>query len=394
MTRSQAVLDSPPGVVLGGWVNGWVFTVDEDSTTIEFANSSGEHEDTSIVVPGEHLLLVETAFEADTVYLLAGALDAAERLKLYRYHDATSDGAPDASTQVLLLTSTEAMYVTDISRTDDGTTYMLDLRCQDVLVATDTNADDWPDQVVSTPFARSADFPKLLHTNAIRFTSSGKLLAMVDRQMEALHLPHDIYVDTNADLVADSHVVGPEGNRPIGMGGFLRADQDEVELEAESGQVVQVWELDAGGATVSQIGSATAGAGGAVSITLSRSLVAEERIGIKYASESHVQIDQVVISQIPQILRLDPQSVETNQNTTVHLYGRDFTTTMTVQLVDGAGTVHGLAASFIDSSHVTVTTPSIAAEGLVMIYAFEASEDPDMVGARGMTLLVCEPDEE
>ncbi len=391
IARSQVVLLSPPTEFITGSLDGWLFSAQGGATTIEFSYTPGGQEDTDLVVPGVTLLLAQSDSHDGVRYLLVGTLDAAERYSLHRYHDTSGDGAPDAGTQSLLFTSVEPMYVTYLSRTAAGTTYLLDKRCQDILVATDSDGDAWPDQIAAAPFARSADHETLLDAGFIRMLSNGNLLAMINARMERFHSPHDIFRDTDGDLVADVHVVGPEGDKPIYFSAFLSVGQDELTVAAQVGNVVEVWELDSSGATNVLLGSATVASNGRATISLTRTLAAGDEIGIKYASSTEIAITNTVIAKIPQVLDVEPKTALTNQNSTIVLTGQDFTTTMTVTLREMDGTTHTLTVQYIDTTTVNVTVPSLTTEGSVAIYAHEPGQDLEEFGVRGRTIQVCNP---
>jgi len=389
--RSLVVLNSPPDVLLSGTINNWGFSVESGETTIDFFDRSGVQDDEALAVSGNTLLLTDVRLKSGVEYLLVGTLDASEHFSLYRYHDSSGDGVPDAATQTLLFSSTEPMYVTDITNAADGTTYLLDRRCQDVLVAIDTGTDGWPDQLGTTPYARSADYPRLLDSRSIRITTQNQLLAMVKDGLDLMRLPHAIFNDANADLIADAYALGPLGDKPIHLATHMVVGQDTVTARGEPGKTVEVWELNGTGGTVAILGSGVVAAGGDVTVSLSRPLTSGESIGLKYSTETAVAIRQVIVAKIPQVLELDPTTVPTGQTSTVQITGQDLTTTMVVKLVEADGTSHTLTTTFVSSTSVSVTIPSLTAEGPGTIYAEEPTQDPEVVGAVGQTLLICDP---
>jgi len=233
-----------------------------------------------------------------------GAIDASQVWHLYHVTDKDGDGFPDPASATLLFdTGSSKAFITDIvhSSEDSSIVFLLGCRCQDIYIATDTDSDGLPDDLATTPFARSADFPVLLHASMLH--------AAVDDAVTALDSPNAVprrprgrlevdlspqlrFEDTDEDRVADT---GSRSQKSVHaqIRGRCRGGASELKVVGDVGETVQIWDVPASG-PATLLGSKTmTSAGWDLSLDeswetlhLSRPLVAGETIRVSYASGS------------------------------------------------------------------------------------------------------------
>ena len=207
-SQSQVLLQTPPETYSAG-VFGfglWSWETHEGVARVTFYPSSTQLGDEfSIDVPGVTAMVADTLLKDDTWYFLVGTIDQSEAFSLYRYRDDDGDGTPDASTETLLLSTTGPEYITSITEGEDGALYMLDRRCQDILVARDTNSDAWADSLQATPFALAQDFPDLLRGGYLVADGADqvRVYRMQPPTGQLGQMPYYVLVDSDSDGIAD-----------------------------------------------------------------------------------------------------------------------------------------------------------------------------------------------
>ena len=277
--RSSLVLTGPPVAAVIGNINDVRYegVVDETSgaLSLEFKYLNPD----SVSISGDVFQLGHVHEVAGAEYLLVGTLDASESFTMHRIHDATGDGIPDASTLTNLFdTGTTAMYITSVAVMADGTMYLLDKRCQDVLVATDTDSDGWADTVLSAPLARSADHEELLDSAWISagLDDDDEIIVHVHTasvgSTVSPYAPIISIVDEDGDHVLDTFGAQPPSRKPIVIDGATPYDGlmsltlHGLLHEADEG--VEIWLLDAAGEEDVLLGSGSMPEAGTTSITL------------------------------------------------------------------------------------------------------------------------------
>ena len=133
----------------------------------------------TLTVPGAHVTLLERWEVSGADYLIVGTVDSSDVFELFRYHDSSGDGFPDASTETSIFgTSPSKAYVTSIAKivgSDD--VFVLDRRCQDILLVKDSNNDGWPNALNTAPFAKSDDHSNLLNARALMSSTQSVVIA-------------------------------------------------------------------------------------------------------------------------------------------------------------------------------------------------------------------------
>ena len=121
-TQSHTVLSEPPDLVHFGRLSSieghsWTYFVDKESTQMSLTPSNGDDDELTLALPGAKVLGAWVLYVSDTEYLLVSTVDVSGIFSFYRYHDTSGDGAPDLSTQTLLVSSgSTEVYVTTALR--------------------------------------------------------------------------------------------------------------------------------------------------------------------------------------------------------------------------------------------------------------------------------------
>jgi len=352
-TSSQVVLSEPPSLYMVGDLNeDWRWRVESTDPAVELQQKLTTNE-TSLTVPGTEVLFTAIREHGDADYFLAGSIDAGEVFSLYRYHDVTADGAPDGSTETLLFsTGTRKAYVTDVRWAADGTAYMLDRRCQDILAADDTDADGWADSYRTTPFAMSDDFPELLD--------------VVDLEIEDVGVVHGWTMSRDfagRNRITSRPRFADSDKRPLEIRGTPYDGQTKLSVRGEPGEEVKVWELDGDLTPVTLLTTATLGSEWEewTTISLGSALVAGAVIGVRYTGDGASQVADTVWDAWPQVVTFDRMIATYGPNGgELGLVGYNFTNDMTVKMTTPAGTTYSLTYIFVDSQNVTVDIPVLA----------------------------------
>ena len=398
---SPVVLTAPPEVALGGGYGDGHYT-HLTGATFEFVHEGMEgHAARALTVPGAAALYARLAVHAGQAYFLVGAIDANEHWTLYRYHDVTGDGAPDASTQTLLIATGAPSYITDLAFTPGGSRcYLLDRRCQDVRLATDTNSDGWIDQLQATPFAMSETWPTLLSGRVLDAVSSAavRVREFSSTQLADIALfPADVYTDTDADSVADtSDAETPFAVTPFITGPLPYAGQTSLLVGTPAhgtGPAIEIWTLDAAGGDVALLGSGTptgAGEVGAVSVPLSPSLIEGQSLGVRFVRRTASQLQLQVLPALPQVVSVVPYFIATGTSaTTVLLQGANFSASTSVTLIHSDGTTTTLVPTLLGPGTISVSVPGQSEGGGVTFRVRDPGEDPDHDALAGAVL--CDP---
>lgn len=375
--HSAATLSSPPSVVSVNEYDGLSYCVQSSTAVVAFFSDG----DPTLTVPGSGNLSSMIVERGSTKYLVVASFDSNDRARLYRYHDADEDGIPDESTELELLDlGPTPAYITSVSLLSDGTTYLLDARCQDILVATDTDNDTWPDTVSSTPFAMSSAFGDLLEVRAIRAMSVGDVRGAISysSQSELLTRGQSALVsrfqDTNADGVADSGGFELPQFATLRVFGVPAAGHQQIWVKATAGHTVTAFALDAQYVPTTQLGSVVVQNQEWTSMSLSRALVHDEWIVVSLATEPGSGVRSRVWTARAQIVETEPTVVDIGGGT-IEVRGLNLDENMEVTLVTADDVVRELSFEIEDERTATVTIPALpaAAEGP----AYLIITDPD-----------------
>ncbi len=403
VTQSQVANPAPPlkshfGRLRAPNANNWYFSVEEGSTLIQLFPTSGEPQQQTIVVPGAHIVGVFTRIVDDERNLLVSTIDQSELASLYRYSDSDGDGAPNESSQQLLFSSTERMFVTDLDWDENSNVYLLDHRCQDVWVARDTNASGWPDSLDAAAFARSDDHPELLSVRAVYTRAPGHvaLLRWVLRPGSGVASDHDhwIAIDSDGDGIAEQFFARESASRAPNVYGRPYEGQTEILVLGESGRTVKVTRIGETSETV--IGSvALTTEFEFTPITLSSALMESERIRVEFDETNVGSAEFAVRSSDPQALQMLRQTWKVDIGATATLHGLNLTPDMTVTLETATGSTHTLTYTYVDSNSVTVFVPPLplSETGRGFITAIAAAQ-PVNTHITHAPCAICEPDVE
>jgi hypothetical protein len=384
--RSALILESPHLVCDAGEIGPyWWYIGAEDAQGASLGHAYFVHQSQSatgsLTVAGETCALCGFTWVTSTggPYFLLGTLDANEQFSLFRFHDSSGDGIPDLSTQVLLLDSgTSPSYVTYLSRPGTSSRlFLLDARCQDILLATDTNQDGWPDTVSGTPFAMADSYPILATAQLIRAVSDVEVMVPSGgiwhwtREANTVHRnaarPFYRYVDEDSDGIADDEVFvsSVHVSRPH-MIGSPYGNQVILVVQGASGRTAQVWRLADDLEPIEELGSAVLLAN-PVDIALSEPLTTGELVGVRYSDDEDSLSIDVVRETGPQVLSIDGVPLTTDGGT-ITLHGENLTSSMTVVLTT-TESAYTLSYQVVNSKEATATVPELDAEdaGLVML---------------------------
>ena len=134
----------------------------------------------SLTFASEHRVLgamhwINRTGPAPSHSLLISTITAAGSFSCWQLQDTNGDTVPEMSTAaVLFVGGTNAMFVTRMVQEPGAhSLVMLDRRCQDIWIALDTDGSGVPDQLASTPFAKSANHPELLDTQILLSAAAG-----------------------------------------------------------------------------------------------------------------------------------------------------------------------------------------------------------------------------
>jgi len=364
---SAQVLSSPPEVIDSGHFDGeWHYSIRGDEAEVDFTSerSGGT---SSVSIPGATGILAASARElSGTRYLVVCAIGSQESISVLRMHDTTGDGMPDASTLVELFDSdSEPLYVTSLAWSDGGRLYMLDRRCQDIRLATDSDSDGWPDVLRSIPYAKSDDYAQLLDTFAVVSPAGGTVDALTDWSPASRRkIPYWQFVDSDLNGVADGASKVAEGGLGIAVKGMPFDGQSAVEVAGEPGRTVELWSVDSAGDNDSLLGSTSISSTSLdywVSLTVSPSLQLGATVRVQYENDFQSGRIFKVVRDWPQILGVGWLWVEVGDNGgTVEVEGLNFTSDMTIRMATISGNEYTLSTTFIDSENATGTIPSLS----------------------------------
>ncbi len=396
-TQSQVVLTEPPTRHMTGRVNGWHWSADSESPRIHFY---GPGDDADVELEGESILLVHHRTLGEIEYLVVGVLDGDDRYTIYRLHDSTEDGRPDFDTATVLLSFSEPCYITSASILENGRAFLLDRRCQDVLLATDTGGDGWPDSVATAPFAMSDNFAALLEARSVSASSISKVsttrVTNASGMLGGL-ITRTHYEDSDGNESADAEsVTRPVIGTPIPVGKPYDGQTSVFVLGLE-GWTIEIRHVDAEGNVGDSLGSGTIDATNEVEIELSSALVEGDALLYKRVDAGAGDGDRIALrvdSDRPQITATDPAVFTSGATQTLEVEGFRFVTGTTFHLRRG-DEVLPLTAIILSLRKATVTVPPIAPEnaGNYQIVALGSGEEIASTAGRGDSIRVCQPDD-
>ncbi len=376
LTRSAQVLTTTPDAfVQGSFQDGDAAPVflylasSEDGQVLFEAIDDGAQ--TCIDTESNAILWGDSWRVADTTWFVVSVVMADETARVLRYKDVDGDGAPDESSKEEIATSgTEPAYITSVTRVDNedaSAVFVLDSRCQDIWVASDTDSDGWADELETTAFAMSADYSEILKAAGIvAFDHDGIDHAMVitsgivrgSSRVEGYML-YDDDGDGSADRVESSTQPSPT---PSSYGRLYHGQSTVTVLGGYSadGRIVEAWELGEQGEDVVLLSSATFAASNVLTMSLTRSLAQGEQIGLRFA-DGGIQFIQTVAAAEPQVLgtgvsRYTTTDLEVPQ--TITLTGLNFVSTMIVTVLGPDGTLSTAAPTVLTSTEATITLPT------------------------------------
>jgi len=419
ISSSNPKLTAPPVIGNhGSFSDAWNWTLADDSAVVTLHNTTDPDPAPTLTLPaGEVQVLVVTTWFRPAVgeppysiigtpYLLVGSIDAQDVFTLYRFHDTDSDGQPDQSSRTVLFDSgASPLYVTDLTPAGLGPDlYLLDARCQDVLRASDTSADGWPDQIETTPFAASADYEALEHVRMVDSAGPG----VVDAPLQDRYLPdgsrHSLHVlahgkpwlhleDGDSDGVADAADVLPLGESSLAVYGRPFDGQKELDVAGEPGDTVEVWSIDADGEPDVMLGRVVLGTGPWTPLTLTPALAEGDDIGIRSQDQPDAWLVRKVWGAYPQILSVSSAVID-DDGATVRITGENLSAGTEAVLYTKAGTAtRVLTLSVTDSRHGTVTIPAVRAEesGTAKLAVKASSQSPE-AGTSLANIWLCDTD--
>lgn len=408
---SALVLTSPPSVkARGKWKRSW-FRWDSAASSFLFAPNTTV--DLSAV--GIETMLLATQLEVDEVnYLVYGYLDGDDEFRFARIHDSDDDGYPDASTATVFLDTEEEVYLTFFPRldftpsTDHEYVPFLDMRCQDIRLARDSDDDGWVDEWVATPFAMSDTHPGLLEVRTLtRENQTGDLVILASeydlykRAARTLGMgaPHMVLADTNSDEVADQVASLTQGasDRPTVAPPIPRDGMTALFVWAESGaggRTVEVWEVDSAGADVALLGSVVVVADKTpYEVTWSTALDEGDLISVRFTTHVARALVLTTGDDSPTLYASHPTRVDANDvSATLTLHGEAFPSTGAgVKLhIVRTGEMLDATTTFVSSTELTVALPAFSA-GQVSVAFLQLTVDGDASG-NPVPIQICEPD--
>ena len=404
-TRSQVVLTEPPVVFDTSGPSSspaWRFTGQD--TVVSFVAANSEATGSIDLQDQARTMVVLPWYDNGVItHFLVGCIDASERWSLFRFHDATGDTIPDASTRVLLLdTGSSSAYVTYLARAPgSGTVYLLDRRCQDVLVATDTDSDGFPDHLDATPFAESAAHPALLRAHMLLAVDAWTIdaperirLSPDDRgafarfQGDVLRLG-----DVNHDGRADTSSMWNLDPSPS-MYGQPYEGQVGVKVAGGQGAIAELWavsELD--NSPIALLGQVALGSGPWTALALGTPLTADAVVRLNYSDRREDGRILRVGKDTPQLCGVSTHTLRRTGDT-VEVQGVNLHGNVVARLRTGAqfDDVHVLAVIVHDSESATLTIPELPASAVGT--ALLELEDPSNPGVGAGTVSVCEDEAE
>lgn len=390
--QSQVLLTEPPEVCDAGIFGDWFWYIGAQDNVELLPRHTGE----SLVldVPSQETLSAMTWVDTVTEdkYLFIGTIDASEKFSVFRLNDADGDGCPDESTATLLFDSgTRVVYGTHLARATDSTDlYVLDARCQDILVATDSDSDGWPDTLHQTPYAMADTYAELATVRMLIAKDAGKVDAP-EFQFAAQKASHLVrafrgrflgFADTDDDNVANTMDTYHLADPTPGIYGRPYDTQATVKLKGKEGEVAEVWIRNLDHENVTLLGSVTLGPDW-TTLNLSAALEEGQFIGVNYSDTPEESLVSHVWKTWPHIVGTDEYSVDVVGDS-LTISGQNFTATSVVVLTTNGGeTERTLTVTLVDSETLTVTIPALEASDLggASITVTEPGQDAEEDGA-------------
>ncbi len=339
--------------------------------------------------PGGTVMGVGIARKDGKEYLLvATRANATSGCTIRCYYDKNGDDVPDASTgRTLVSTGSQPCYITSMDVNDDfSKLFMLDRRCQDVLYATDTDGNGWPDTMATSPCARSADFPNLKRAGFIRASGTKDVdlecLPVSDHARNRLRRVDPLCrIELRGGVATD--VTPPR--RPywsVSINWPVIEGDTEVFVSggcAEEGTEVEIWTLDGGGNLLTRLGTAPMPTDGSkVVVPLRAALTRGTRLRAKYKQRRRPIGEMIVKADVPHVMRFKPSRIKrTTSETTVQVFGRAFTPSTQIQMRKSGKNKPwtNVPSAYLSDGEMSFTLPPMADEAWVFIRAIKPGQD-------------------
>lgn len=386
------------------------FVADSDSAEILFT-AIGEDQ-ICLDVGGSGVLWTGSWTIAGTTYFLASVLQADDTSRVYRYHDDDGDGALDESTETLVFDSAPMVaFITSVTVPEadgdgDFQVFALDSRCQDIWVVEDTDSDGWVDTVGATAFARSDDFNDLDAIRSIAslvFPDALRVVGSVGRDARFTSTEGTFdFEDTSGNKQADAAAWSTPADLVPTLFGGLYAGQTAIRALGGSGgelRVVEVWALDEDEEDFELLGSAVVDTTNEANVTLTRALVLDETVAVRFVDRiPKQQIVVVVPAAVPEVVRVTPERVEESAigaPSTVVLIGQNFASDMVVTARLPSGETASMTYTYVSSTEVQVHLPAYTGDLEYRSYVFwaELATAAPEDGAEVVKMTISYPDE-
>jgi hypothetical protein len=408
VTRSAVVLAEPPDVSPRGTWGPLGYCWNAESKSFEFVPSYS----LDLSALGVTTMLAASPVSVGGVqYLVFGYLDSSAEFQFARVHDGDADGYPDAATATVFLDTNEEVYLTYIPQTDltPDTDHeyvpFLDVRCQDIRLGRDSNADGWIDQWIGSPFARSDDYPALLGVRTIaRLNQTGNLViaaAEGNLYRHAIRVlgssEHMVLSDTDGDNEADQ-LDSPtlQSARPSFAPVILRDGMSSIYVWAEDGagnRTAEVWKVDANGDDIALLGSVVVVNDKLpYEVTLATALDEDDRVSIRFTSHVEEAVVMPVLEASATLHEALPKQVDADRPaTTLTLHGREIPSTcVTISLyIVLTGESFSLTPAVVSSTQLSVTLPTFTLDQVSNAF-LQLLVDGDAVG-EPISIQICKP---
>ncbi len=227
--------------------------------------AAGQIDNVTVTFAGQSKVLFVYPWQGSGVstvtHWLVGCVNQAGTFTLFRTDlvaNTNGDRLPDSTTTVALLDSGAVpMYASQLVRIGStGTVFMLDRRCQDIIKASDTNADGFPDSIGVAPFAEASEFPVLLNAQILVAESDSALSVVLGSSRLGFYSrfgtlynhrgSYQRFTDADSDGVADANVQWTKPDpAPSLWVNLLEVGQTAIKIQGTVGEGVQIWKMDA-----------------------------------------------------------------------------------------------------------------------------------------------------